>query len=270
MFSPCGPVAAEVCLSRRVVLVLLSVALIGCLGLVAAGCAGRGDDDDPPRSSRDRDDDGIRDSRDDCNYDREDGGAWASDPKDGCPGTIDDLVQLARSDIDAFWQAQFDFEGETYEPPITFEGYTREIDTDCGPASLDNAFYCSADHSIYYDSNFLDDQLHSNGDFAPVLIVAHEWGHLVQSLLGILNDDSLYSIQVELQADCLAGVWAADADRRQILEEGDLEEGIVALFRVRDPKGTDFFDPQAHGTAGERIDAFNDGFDYGLDACRIE
>lgn len=257
-------------MTRRPALLLFSLLTVLSFTAFFSACGGGDDDDSSSSSPKDRDHDGIRDSRDDCPKVKEDGGQWGSDPKDGCPGTIDDLIELARSDINDFWQGQFDFEGEDYEPPIKFQSYTKEIDTACGPASLDNAFYCSADHSIYYDSNFLKAQLDTNGDFAPVLIVAHEWGHLVQSLLGILQDDTLYSIQIELQADCLAGVWAADADARSLLDQGDLEEGIVALFRVRDPKGTDFFDPQAHGTAGERIDAFNDGFDYGLDACKIQ
>ncbi len=269
--SPCGVRPEEgTLLIRRAAILFLSLILLGSLTAVFAACGGGGDDDDDDTEIRDRDHDDIRDSRDDCDRDKEDGGVWGSDPKDGCPATVDDLIELARSDIDAFWQGQFDFEGEIYDPPIKFQAYTKEIETECGAASLDNAFYCSADHSIYYDSNFLKAQLDTNGDFAPVLIVAHEWGHLVQSLLGILQDDTLYSIQIELQADCLAGVWAADADARSLLDEGDLEEGIVALFRVRDPKGTNFFDPQAHGTAGERIDAFNDGFDFGLDACAIQ
>jgi predicted metalloprotease len=249
---------------------LVVLCLLALVSLTAFSACSGGDDDDDTPAVRDRDDDGIRDSRDDCDREKEDGGVWESDPKDGCPATIDDLVELARADIDSFWEKEFDVEGEIYDGPIKFEGYTTEIETDCGPASLENAFYCSADHSIYYDSNFLAEQLETNGDFAPVLIVAHEWGHLVQSLVGILQDRDLYSIQVELQADCLAGVWAADADQRGLLDEGDFNEGIVALFRVGDARGTDFFDPDAHGRAGDRINAFQDGFEGGLEACALQ
>ncbi len=254
-------------MARRCALVLLSLLAVFVLLPLTAACGG---DDDSGSGTKDRDNDGIRDSRDDCDRDKEDGGVWDSDPKDGCPATVADLIELARSDIEAFWQSEFDSEGSIYDGPIQFKAYDREIETECGTAELDNAFYCSADHSIYFDINFLTTQLETNGDFAPVLIIAHEWGHLVQSLLGILHDDTLYSIQIELQADCLAGVWSRNADDRGLLEEGDFEEGIVALFRVRDPKGTDFFDPQAHGTAGERIDAFNDGFDSGIEACSLD
>lgn len=249
----------------------LSVLLVLILVPFAAACGGGGDDEDDSGSEiKDRDKDGVRDSRDDCDREKEDGGVWGSDAKDGCPAVVADLIELARADVDAFWEKAFDIDGSIYDGPVQFKAYDSEIETDCGRAFLNNAFYCSADHSIYYDINFFTAQLETNGDFAPVLIIAHEWGHLVQSLVGILQDDTLYSIQIELQADCLAGVWARDADDRELLDEGDLEEGIVALFRVRDPKGTDFFDPQAHGTAGERIDAFNNGFDFGLDACRLD
>lgn len=261
---------------RRIVVVFAVLSLVS-ISLAAAACASRDSDDEDndtektaePRN-RDRDDDGIRDTRDDCPSEPEDQGLWGSDPKDGCPGTIEDLISLARADIDAFWQAQFEFEDILYDPPINFEAYDTEIETACGPALLNNAFYCSADHSIYYDAAFLEDQLETNGDFAPVLIIAHEWGHLVQSLLGILGDEELLTIQTELQADCLAGVWAADANEREMLQEGDFDEGIIALFNVGDTRDTPFFDPSAHGTSGQRIDSFKDGFELGLDACTLD
>jgi len=238
---------------------------------VGTACGGGGDDDDDSSSSRnrDRDRDGVRDSRDDCKDEKEDEGLWGSDPEDGCPGTITDLIELAREDIDSFWATQFQAESIQYEPPVTFEAYTTEIETACGTATLNNAFYCGADHSIYYDSDFLGELLQTNGDFGPVLVIAHEWGHLVQGLLGILDDNELLTIQTELQADCLAGVWAADADSRGLLEKGDFDEGVTTLFRVGDPRGTDFFDPAAHGTPGQRIDSFNDGFEVGLDGCTL-
>jgi predicted metalloprotease len=248
------------------------IAALSSFVLSASACGGGGDDDDgrdDDSKPSDKDRDGIRDSRDDCKNEDEDEGVWGSDPKDGCPATIEDLIELARADIDFFWEGQFANDTTLYEPPIKFEGYTTEIETDCGRATLNNAFYCSADHSIYYDADFLEGELESNGDFGPVLIIAHEWGHLVQGLLGILGNSELLTIQTELQADCLAGVWAADADKRGLLEEGDFQEGITTLFRVGDPRGTDFFDPQAHGSPGERIDAFDGGFQAGLDACTL-
>ena len=257
---------------RRSLFLFFALFTVFSIALLPA-CGGGGDDDDDDDEDSepaDRDNDGIRDSRDDCDRDDEDDGLWSSDPDDGCPGTIEDLIELARADIDAFWETQFANESIVYEPPLKFEAYDEEVETECGTASLNNAFYCGVDHSIWYDMNFMEDQLDSNGDFAPVLILAHEWGHLVQSILGILGDTELLTIQTELQADCLAGVWSADADSREMLQEGDFEEGIVALFNVGDPRGTDFFDPQAHGRAGDRINAFQDGFEGGLEACTLD
>ena len=259
----------------RRMLFVFAVFSIVSVAFTTVACGSResddGDDDaETTVEPRDRDDDGIRDSRDDCPREPEDKGLWGTDPTDGCPGTIDDLIGLARMDIDSFWEAQFDFEDILYDPPITFEAYDTEIETACGPALLNNAFYCSADHSIYYDSAFLKDQLETNGDFAPVLIIAHEWGHLVQSLLGILGDEELLTIQTELQADCLAGVWAADANQREMLQEGDFDEGIIALFNVGDTRDTPFFDPSAHGNSGQPIDSFKDRFESCLDACTFE
>jgi len=255
---------------RSLYLALAALALFSFAVLPA--CGGSADDanDQDESEPKDRDNDDIRDIRDDCDKEKEDEGLWGSDPKDGCPGTVDDLVALAAEDVDAFWAAQFENESVLYEPPLNFEAYTKEIDTECGTAILNNAFFCPVDHSIYYDINFFQDQLDANGDFAPVLIIAHEWGHLVQSLLGILDDNELLTIQTELQADCLAGVWAADADTREMLDEGDFNEGIIALYQVGDPRDTPFFDPSAHGRAGDRINAFQDGFEAGLEACAIE
>lgn len=256
---------------RRPVLLFLVVFSVLAL-LMLPACGGGGDDDDGDDDSKptDSDRDDVRDSRDDCKREKEDGGVWGSDPNDGCPATIEDLIELARGDIDAFWASQFENENISYEPPLKFESYTTEVETECGPALLNNAFYCGADHSIHYDLNLFRDQLESNGDFAPVLILAHEWGHLVQGLLGILDDNELLTIQTELQADCLAGVWAADADARDMLDEGDFKEGISTLFDVGDSFDTPFFDPSAHGTPGQRIDAFTKGFQFGLDGCPLE
>jgi predicted metalloprotease len=260
-------------LTRRPLLFLCALLALVSFAAALAACGG-GDDDDDDRDDdsrpEDSDRDGVRDSRDDCRNEDEDEGLWGSDANDGCPGTIDDLVELARADIDFFWQSQFENDTTLYEPPLQFTAYTTEIETACGLAVPENAFYCSADHSIYYDVNFLARELETNGDFGPVLIIAHEWGHLVQSLLGILGSTELLTIQTELQADCLAGVWAADADQRGLLEEGDFEEGMIALLRVGDPHGTDFFDPQAHGQPEERVGAYRRGFFEGLDGCTLD
>jgi predicted metalloprotease len=137
---------------------------------------------------------------------------------------------------------------------------------------------------VYLDMRFfqeLRDRFQSPGDFAQAYVVAHEVGHHVQNLVGISDrvnaarphlprsQANSLSVRVELQADCLAGVWAADADSRGVLEKGDFEEGIIGLFRVGDPEDAPF-DPDAHGTSGQRIDSFTNGFKHGLEACSID
>lgn len=249
--------------------VVLSV-LVSALALVA--CGGDGDDasSDDGRSSRsnDRDRDGIPDRRDDCPRDKENEGGW-DDDSDGCPDTIDDLIELGRSDVDAFWRRTFEENDLDYEPPRVFQSYTREIDTPCGPTLLGNAFYCLPAHGIYFDQALFERELETNGDFAVVFILAHEWGHLAQGLLGVLGDSQFFSIQIELQADCYAGAYARDADERGILESGDFEEAIVTLFRVGDPLDTMQFEEGAHGTPGQRIDAFQRGYQDGVGGCDI-
>lgn len=185
-----------------------------------------------------------------------------------CPKAANNLAENARTDIDAFWKQAFEGGGRQYEPPEDFVAYDREIDTGCGATEPDNAFYCGRDHTIYYDAAFLGREFAAHGQYAPVFIIAHEWGHLVQANLGgILQNDEVYSIEIELQADCFAGVYMRDAEDRNLVAEKDLDSAVVALFHAGDEIGTAWNDPQAHGTAGERIDAFNEGFSEGIDVC---
>ncbi|HKP52610.1 MAG TPA: neutral zinc metallopeptidase [Chloroflexia bacterium] len=185
---------------------------------------------------------------------------------DGCPDTLQTLVIFAAEDINSFWVDKFKQENAEYAAPEQFIAYNEPIDTPCGPALLNNAFYCSLDHSIYYHYDFLIDQLNSDGDFAPVTILAHEWGHLVQGNLGFLQGQYL-TIQTELQADCFAGAWALHAGEMGYLEEGDLDEGANSLFKAGDDIDFPWFKPGAHGQPEERIDAFVMGLENGPDAC---
>jgi hypothetical protein len=219
----------------------------------AAGGGGPGDSDG----------DGIADADDRCPGDFENyNGVFDND---GCSDTIQDLIDFAANDINEYWSQVFSDSGIDYYPPEEFLSYTEPIDTACGPAALDNAFYCSESHGIYYDINFLQAQLDTDGDFAPVVILAHEWGHLVQANLGILRGRYL-SIETELQADCLAGTWTTHAGEMGYLEEGDLEEGATALFKAGD-LDIPWFDPSAHGTPDQRVQAFLDGLQYGVSRC---
>jgi predicted metalloprotease len=251
---------------------------VASLVVLAAGlgmaCSDSGTDprtSEPERTReqvQDADADGVADDSDECADGAEDDGRWGSDANDGCPGTLEDLLTLATDDINGFWAEQFEEASSIYEPPLKVAGYTSPIETACGQSAPQNAFYCSADHSIYFDEAFLGEELETNGDFGPVLIMAHEWGHLIQAIVGQLQSSTVLSIELELQADCLAGVWSADADRRRALEEGDLEEAMTILYKGGDPEARPF-DPSAHGTSEQRISAFRAGFDEGLEACSL-
>jgi predicted metalloprotease len=215
-------------------------------------------------STGDRDGDGVADATDKCPDTPETyNGIFDSD---GCADTIQDLVDFAQDDINGFWRTIFQENSIPYSGPRTFKGYSSRIRTACGRAPLYNAFYCGADHSIYYDLRLFNQVLKDDGDFAPVIILAHEWGHLVQRNLG-LDADAYYTVQIELQADCYAGVYARYAQQAGTLEEGDMEEAITAFFSSGDD--LDFNDPRHHGTPDERVSAFTDGFDQGIDACEI-
>lgn len=213
----------------------------------------------------DSDGDGVVDSQDRCPTEAEDQ-RW-SEVADGCPDGLDDLLALARKDIDAFWKQQLAAVRAPYTSPTDFVPYDGPVETPCGESVPENAFYCAADNELYYHHAFLQDQLDQVGDFGPVFILAHEWGHLVQADLDILADPRRFTIQNELQADCFAGVYTKSADDRQLLEEGDLDEAVRSLLAAGDPRGVPWFSPEAHGSPQQRVAAFATGFERGFQAC---
>jgi predicted metalloprotease len=171
---------------------------------------------------------------------------------------VEKLVDVAVDDIDVFWRSEFETREWEYESPNRVQSYTRRIRTACGRSVPDNAFYCRASHSIYYDTDLLRDQFNDIGDFAPVVIVAHEWGHAIQAQRGIFRQVRSTS-RVEQQADCFAGAYVADLKARTELSAEDAEEAldlIRALPRSR-----------THGTPRQRLAAFQKGFDGGVTAC---
>ncbi|CAM4293888.1 neutral zinc metallopeptidase [Bordetella muralis] len=171
-----------------------------------------------------------------------------------------------------------------YVPPkmVLFRGATP---TACGTGqSAMGPFYCPADSKVYIDLSFFDEmerQLNAPGDFAQAYVIAHEVGHHVQHLLGISDQvDQLrqrnpgqanaLSIRMELQADCFAGLWARRADQaRNILESGDIEEGLNAATAIGDDtlqkKSQGYVVPDAftHGSSAQRVQWFKRGLDSG-------
>ncbi|HEY7792859.1 MAG TPA: neutral zinc metallopeptidase [Gaiellaceae bacterium] len=194
------------------------------------------------------------------------------------------FVDFVAGDVDAVWTKIFSESGQTYEKPVVVL-YDNAVQSGCGTTS--NAvgpFYCPNDRKVYLDLTFmqqLQQRLGAEGDFAQAYIVAHEIGHHVQNLLGVMADvdqerqedpgsANELSVRLELQADCLAGVWGHSAfTRGDLLEQGDMEEGLNAAAAVGDDRiqqqsgGRVDPDSFTHGTSEQRVKWFRAGFDGG-------
>ena len=179
--------------------------------------------------------------------------------------TLKGLINIASQDINQYWKYQMNSSGRRYVPPKLYP-YTpsQPVKTACGLSIPNNATYCRLDNSISFDVKFLIEQHNKSGDYAIVNILAHEWGHLIQNQMGI-SRANYYGIQLELQADCFAGAYARKANDTGLLEIGDLEEAVRTTIDVAD-KGVPWFDPQAHGTARQRVSALLIGLN-GPAAC---
>lgn len=183
------------------------------------------------------------------------------------------------------WNAIFAEQGQQYVPPklVIFTGRTP---TACGAGeSAMGPFYCPADSKVYIDLAFyrdLQNRFKAPGDFAQAYVIAHEIGHHVQHLLGISAkvqqarqraseaQGNALSVKLELQADCLAGVWAARANEaRPILEAGDVDEALTAATAIGDDRlqqqsrGTITPDSFTHGTSEQRVRWFKRGISSG-------
>jgi len=170
------------------------------------------------------------------------------------------------------------------EPTLVL--FSRSVQSACGMASsATGPFYCPADEKLYIDLSFFDDmekKLNAPGDFAQAYVIAHEVGHHVQKLTGVLQElHSLrghvsqkeynqYSVMVELQADFYAGVWAHHSQRMyNMMEDGDLEEAMNAANAIGDDRlqkqSTGHVTPDSftHGTSKQRMYWFKKGFETG-------
>ena len=211
----------------------------------------------------------------------------------GRPGINDDqrkFVAVVLAETEDVWHEAFQKRGRTYQAP-TLVLYSGAVESACGMAgSAVGPFYCPSDHKGYLDLSFFDDlrtRFSASGDFAQAYVIAHEVGHHVQTLLGISkkvqelqarvnpSERNKLSVRMELQADCLAGVWAHQADKsRQILEAGDIEEGLNAASAIGDDriqrKTQGYVVPDAftHGSSAQRVRWFKLGFEQGnLQSC---
>jgi hypothetical protein len=195
------------------------------------------------------------------------------------------FVSVVLADTEDVWRQAFGGMGRTYEEPKLVL-YTGTVQSACGMASsASGPFYCPRDQKVYLDLSFFEDmrrKLNAPGDFAQAYVIAHEIGHHVQNALGILEAgnaerarsdrrrSNAISVRLELQADCFAGVWANRANRmRQILEQGDVEEGLNAASAVgddrlqRQARGVVVPDAFTHGSSAQRAHWFKTGLQSG-------
>ena len=196
-----------------------------------------------------------------------------------------EMVGVVLADTEETWGQLFSAAGRVYrEPRLVL--FTGNVSSACGFAQAAmGPFYCPGDSKVYIDLSFYDDlgsRFGAPGDFAQAYVIAHEVGHHVQNLLGISGqvqsarrqmsetEANAASVRLELQADCLAGVWAHHADRgRQLLEAGDLEEGLRAASAIGDDRlqqqsrGYVTPDSFTHGSSVQRVRWFETGFQSG-------
>jgi predicted metalloprotease len=214
----------------------------------------------------------------------------------GQPGDAptDELGQFASTvlaDTEDVWQKLFAAEGQSYQPPV-MTLFSGSVSSACGMASSAvGPFYCPLNNRVYLDLGFfqlLAQRFGAPGDFAAAYVIAHEVGHHVQNLAGIADNvreaqrrawdqaqANELSVRMELQADCLAGVWAHHAHRdRNLLEPGDVEEGLRAAAAIgddqmqRQAQGVVVPESFTHGSSQQRVEWLRRGIESGdPDSC---
>jgi hypothetical protein len=201
-----------------------------------------------------------------------------------------EFVSVVLADTEDVWNDIFRQMGREYrEPRLVL--FTDAVESACGYAQAAvGPFYCPSDQSVYIDLGFYRDlklRHQAPGDFAQAYVIAHEVGHHVQKLLGVLDkvnnlrqrvsevEANQLLVRMELQADCMAGLWANHAHReRQVLEEGDIEEALNAASAIgddrlqRQSRGYVSPDSFTHGTSAQRVEWFTRGARTGdLNQC---
>ena len=197
-----------------------------------------------------------------------------------------DFVKAVLAQNEDVWEDIFREQGSQYRAPrlTLFSGATRSA---CGRAqSAMGPFYCPEDQRVYLDTQFfqeLSQKLRSPGEFARAYVIAHEIGHHVQNLIGIMDkaqgarerarseeESNAISVRIELQADCFAGVWANRAEAKfKILERGDVDSALKAASEIGDDKlqrrsgGEVVPDSFTHGSSAQRVQWFRTGLDSG-------
>ncbi len=200
-----------------------------------------------------------------------------------------EFTAIVLAETEDVWSGIFQSSGTQYSKP-TLVLFSDAVRSACGSAtSASGPFYCPADSKIYIDLSFYDQlarRFGASGDFAQAYVLAHEVGHHVQNIIGVLPkfnqmrrrmsaaEANAMSVRVELQADCFAGVWGYYTEQKGLLEEGDIEEALNAATQIGDDtiqkRTQGYIVPESfnHGTAEQRRNWFYRGFQSGkLDDC---
>ncbi len=199
-----------------------------------------------------------------------------------------EFVSFVLDDVQGVWQQTLPRVGSNYRD-AKLVLFTDAVRSACGFAqAATGPFYCPGDEKVYIDLGFyqeLRSRFGAPGDFAQAYVLAHEIGHHVQTVLGISQqvrqlqqrdrrNAKQYSVRLELQADCLAGVWAHSTAQRDLLERGDVEEGLAAAAAVGDDRiarmSGQYINPEnfTHGSSEERVQWFRRGLQTGdPDSC---
>ncbi len=214
------------------------------------------------------------------------GGSQMTENRPGAEPTDEEgqFVSVVLAETEDVWNGIFQAEGQTYREP-SMVLFSNQINSACGFASsASGPFYCPGDSKVYIDLGFfreLSQKFGASGDFAQAYVIAHEVGHHVQNLIGVLpefnrrrqamspDEVNRMSVRVELQADCFAGIWAHYTEQKGLLEDGDLEEALNAAHQIGDDtlqrRTQGYVVPESfnHGTSEQRVTWFNNGYRNG-------
>ena len=200
-----------------------------------------------------------------------------------------EFVKFVVNDVQDTWTAVLPREANTEYPPTNLVLFRDAVRSACGFAdAASGPFYCPGDRKVYIDLSFYDDlksRFGAAGDFAQAYVIAHEYGHHIQNVLGIDSQmrraqqqrpgmANELSVRLELQADCLAGVWGHSTAQRNILESGDVEAGLNAAAAIGDDRiqrmsGRGVHPEKfTHGSSAQRVEWFRRGLESGrIAAC---
>ena len=203
---------------------------------------------------------------------------FGEDEDETTPLLEGDLIQNTIEDLDSFYSDAFSYTDLEYETPgVVLVEQGSSAMSACGPAQTGFwAFYCPGDATVYLDLAFLN-ELGAKYPFAESFVIAHEWAHHVQTSVGLVRVQNppdewneVFSIELELMADCMSGSWAQDLAARDMIDDTDINETVeFTLQYLGDPPGIDPYDPQAHGSAEQRAEAIQNGYSEGFLSCNI-